>query len=186
MNDYDSNGYWNNSPGDDPDHGRDYMKAGSRANMSTAAMILSLIAVMTFQVFFISLPCAAVAIVLSLLSKGSGRLRGRAQIALVTAIVAAVLSASITGYAFYTIMHNPDMKAQIESMYDYYLNPDSSSESDGSDVQDPEDLIREIISGDYRRSGESGSSQDSASPDAPSSGEGSQLSAAPQNGGSYI
>lgn len=188
MSNYNQNDFWQNSSGENPEDGSDYMKTSSRNNMGTAAMILSLIAMITIQVFFISIPCAAVAIILALLSKGKGRLMPKARAALITGVTAAVLSASITGYAVYYVMHDPAMRAQIENMYDYYLDPDASSNAGSPDVQDPEELIREIISGEYRNK----QNQDSSSAGAEGSGYGDSLSdssqpqAAAGNGGSYV
>lgn len=93
--------------------------AGSRA-MAAAAMVLALIAALLFFVFYISIPLAATAIVLALLSRGSGPLRGRAKTALTVSAIAMAASALVTCYTVVTIRSNPALRRELELMLNYY------------------------------------------------------------------
>ena len=93
--------------------------AGSRA-MSAAAMVLALIAALLFFVFYISIPLAATAIVLALLSRGESPLKGRAKISLIISAAAMAASALLTCYTVVTIRNNPTLRRELELMLDYY------------------------------------------------------------------
>lgn len=93
--------------------------SGSRS-MATAAMVLGLIAIPLFFVFYISIPLAATAIVLALLSRGDGSLHPRAKVSLIVSIAAIAASVLVTGYAFITVRNNPALRRELEQMLDYF------------------------------------------------------------------
>ena len=133
--------------------------------MSTAALFCSIAAVVTFQLFFISLPLAGAAVILALLSRGNGPVAGRAKIALIGGIAAFILTSAFTTYAVRTVYKNPALRRQMEQLYEYYT---------GQSVGTQEQILQDILSGKYRE--EQGNAY--------VSGDGE--SGGTQNGGSFI
>lgn len=134
-----------------------------RNSVAAASFVLALIAIATFQIFFISLPCASLSVILALISRGEGGILPRAKAAIVCAVIAAVLTTSITAYSVYTVMHDPQLMSQVESIYDYYMDPSGSGSAPGAESgKDAQDLIRDILSGEYRKNQKTkaGSGQD--------------------------
>jgi len=170
--------------------------------MATAALVLAIISVISFQIFFIALPLAGASIILALLSRGRGQMIPRAKIALIAGLISAVLSCGVTYYAVRTVMTDPELREQFNTMYNYYMGSgDTDISSDSSDTTDPNALIESIISGDYRKSGSSSSDSSSSSADGSTSsgsassggsqdsslgGSSSLVSGDGRNGGSFI
>lgn len=99
---------------------REYSRpSGSRA-LATAAMVLGLIAAPLFFISYISIPLAATAIVLALLSRGDGPMHSRAKISLVVSGVALAASILATAYAVIAIRTNPLLRRELELMLDYF------------------------------------------------------------------
>ena len=165
----------------------------NQSAMVTVSFITALISIATFQIFFISLPCAAISIILALISRGNGHLLPRAKAALCCATVAAILTTVVTSVSVYTVMHNPELREQIEQLYNYYTDPSSASDSSDGNSASGQDLIREILSGEYRENKQNSSDTGSSS-SASGSGNsvrtdqipGSDVFSAAQNGGSVI
>ncbi len=133
----------------------------ARERMATAALVLGIASVVTFQIFFIALPMSLSAVILALLSRGKGRMIRRAGTGLIAGAAAAVLSLSITGYAVYTVYTDPEMRRQFEVLYQYYTGQsffgDDASSSDSlqqaplTPEEDTQALIQDILSGNYRK-----------------------------------
>ncbi len=162
---------------DSKGEGGNYAKMNSRRTLSTISFVLAMAAVATFQIFFISLPCAAVSIILALISRSGRKLQQRARFALITASIGAALSISVTSMAIYQLIHDPELRASVQSIYDYYTNPVENSSPDHTAPENAQDLIEKIISGEYRNEKQKGDTV----PTLP----GSQSQAA-FTGGSYI
>ena len=119
--------YQNNNSGPDNNEGPnspdDYSRLKgtvARRNMATASLVCAIIALVTIQFFFISLPLGGTSVILALLSRGSGRTHGRARIAVIGGAAAMVLSSLITVYAVRQVYTNPALRAQVEELYNYY------------------------------------------------------------------
>ena len=157
----DSN-YQNNNhsgPGEPDEYNR--MKASiAKRNMATASLVCGIISVISFQLFFISLPLAGAAIILALLSRQGNRVEGRARIALIAGAGAMVFTSLYTWYAVRTVYNDPALRAQMNQLYNYYtgqLSRQQESESDEASG-DPQQILNDILSGKYRENkGESGS-----------------------------
>lgn len=134
----------------------------NRSVMVTVSFILALVSFASFQIFFISLPCASVSIILALISRGDGPLLPRAKVALACASAAAVLTTVLTVSAVYTYMHNPQLRAEVEQLYQYYTDPDAETGSTDESSKSGEALLKEILSGQYREAKQSNDSSDTA------------------------
>lgn len=145
-------------PGKPDDYNR--MKASiAKRNMATASMVCGIISVISFQLFFISLPLAGAAIILALLSRQSSRVEGRARIALIAGAAAMVITSLYTWYAVRTVYNDPQLRAQVEQLYNYYTGQLSGQQESESTEQsgDPQQILNDILSGKYRENqGESG------------------------------
>lgn len=127
-------------------------KDSSRRNMTTAALILGAASIATFQFFFLSVPLGALALILAFLGKGGRPFEMKGKIAAIAAAVGIIVSSAVTGYAFYSISTDPQFRSQVEELYEYYMKryglgdelPDSSD-------SDPNSVIEEILSDDFRR-----------------------------------
>lgn len=156
--------------------------------MVAASFVMALISIATFQIFFVSLPCASISIILALISRGDQPLLPRAKAALICAAVAAVLTTSVTVFSVYTVMHDPQLRGQVEQYYNYLTNPEGFTPEQDDTAKDGEALLRDILSGEYRKNqqaGISGSSSASGSSDQgllPDDGN----TAAARNGGRVI
>ena len=144
----------------------------ARERLAAVALFMGIGSVVSFQVFFISLPLGISAIVLALLSRGSGAMIRRARTAMIAGIVGSVVSVSVTGYAFYTVFTNPELRQQFESIYEYYTGQSFFSDADGGSllpdpgqsVADPDAqaLLQDILSGNYRREKNSDNNKDNS------------------------
>lgn len=153
----------------------------ARRNMATASLVCAIIALVTIQFFFISLPLGGTAVILALLSRGSGRVHGRARIAMIGGAAALVLSSLITVYAVHQVYTNPALRAQVEQLYNYYTGQipgitDKAAESEEEEPlsESPQEILQNILSGDYR--------ENQSHQQAP----GAPADAASDNGGVYI
>ncbi len=166
MNESNNQNYNGSGPDGPGDYNR-YKALVARRNMATAALVCAIIAVLSFQLFFICLPLAGASIILALLSRGNGRIQGRARIALIAGIAAAVFSCLFTWYAIRTVYKDPALRAQVQQIYNYYTGQISgNAESEGtSSSENPQDLIRDILSGDYRENQQAAPSGDTFIPE---------------------
>ena len=155
--------YQNNNtsgPGE-PDDYRRFRAAAATRNMATASMVCGIIAVISFQLFFISLPLAGAAVILAFLSRQGSRVEGRARIALIAGAVAVIITCLYTWYAIRTVYNDPRLRAQVEQLYNYYSGQLSGQPESESNAQssDPQQILNDILSGKYR---ENKSGSDSA------------------------
>ncbi len=151
LNGSDYQNYGPSGPGDPDDYNR-YKATIAKRNMATASLVCGIIALISFQLFFISLPLAGVAIILALLSRKSGRIEGRARLALIAGGVAAVICSMYTYYMIRTVYNDPQLRAQVEQLYGYYSGQLSgAAESEGgTQTEDPQEILSDILSGKYR------------------------------------
>lgn len=151
MNGSDYQNFNTSGPGGPDDYNR-FKATVAKRNMATASMVCGIIAVLSFQLFFISLPMAGASIILALLSRQSRKVEGRARIGLIAAAAAAVFSCMYTWYAIRTVYNDPRLRAQVEQLYNYYTGQLSGAPESESTAQseDPQQILSDILSGKYR------------------------------------
>ena len=147
----------NNSGPNSPDDFSRLKGTVAKRNMATASFVCAVIALLTIQFFFISLPLGGTSVILALLSRGSTRAPGRARIAIIGGVIAMVLSCMITIYTIRQIYTNPSLRAQVEDLYHYYTGQipgitGSTRESENEQPlsESPQEILQNILSGDYR------------------------------------
>ena len=86
-------------------------RSGNQA-FASASLILAILSVISFLVFFISIPLGALAIVFSLLSRGDGLMQARARISVILSAIALAASIFLTSYAVYQIVTNPLLQSE--------------------------------------------------------------------------
>ena len=120
--------------------------------MATASLVCGIIAVISFQLFFISLPLAGASVILALLSRQGRQVEGRARIALIAGAAAIVITCLYTWYAIRTVYNDPRLRAQVEQLYNYYTGQISGQQESetGSQSGDPQQILNDILSGRYR------------------------------------
>lgn len=59
-------------------------------------------------------------------------------------------------------MHNPQLRAEVEQLYQYYTDPDAETGSTDESSKSGEALLKEILSGQYREDKQSNASSDTA------------------------
>lgn len=104
---------------------------GSR-KLAAAALILAFLAVPFFFLFYVSIPLGAIAVLLALLSRGSGKISPRAKLAAIIGTGAICLSLLTTAYMFITVYRTPELRTQIEQMIDFYYDLYDMEENDSS------------------------------------------------------
>lgn len=158
MNGSDYQNYGPSGPGEPDDFNR-YKAAAAKRSMATASLVCGIIALISFQLFFISLPMAGVSIILALLSRSGKRVEGRARFALIAAGIAAVICSLYTWYAIRTVYNSPQLRAQVEQLYNYYTGQSlGTSESETSaQSENPQQILSDILSGKYREEQKNGS-----------------------------
>ena len=94
-----------------------------------------------------------------------------------------VLSSLITVYTVHQVYTNPALRAQVEQLYNYYTGQipgitDKAAESEEEEPlsESPQEILQNILSGDYREN----------QPHQPSVGSGSDPDTVSGNGGIYI
>ena len=112
--DYQNNN--NSGPGEPDDYNR-FKASIAKRNMATASMVCGIIAVISFQLFFISLPLAGAAIILALVSRQTGKVEGRARVALIAGAAAMVFTSLYTWYAIRIVYNDPNLRSQVEQLY---------------------------------------------------------------------
>ena len=149
--------------------------------MATASLVCAVLALLTLQVFFISLPLGATAVILALLSRGTSPIHGRARIAVIGGAAAIAVSSIVTIVTVRQVYTNPQLRAQVEELYHYYTGqlpgiagstPESEEEQPLS--ESPQEILQNILSGDYRENQNQAQQQDPS------------LETLSTNGGAYI
>jgi hypothetical protein len=170
LNGSDYQNYGSSGPGE-PDEFNRFKATVAKRNMATASLVCGIIAILSFQLFFISLPLAGASIILALLSRQGRKVEGRARIALIAGAAAVIFSCLYTWYAIRTVYRDPRLRAQMEQLYNYYTGQISGTrESEGTaQSENPQEILSDILSGKYRENKEK---EDSL--------------AVPENGGAFI
>lgn len=170
LNGSDYQNYGPSGPGEPDDYNR-YKAAAAKRSMATASLVCGIIALISFQLFFICLPMAGASIILALLSRSSTKIEGRARFALIAAGIAAVICSLYTVYAIRTVYNNPQLRAQVEQLYNYYTGQSSGAVESESNAQseNPQEILSDILSGKYRENKKNNS-----------------VSGVPENGGEVI
>ncbi len=161
LNESDFQNYGPSGPNEPDDYNR-YKAAAAKRTMATASLVCGIVALISFQLFFISLPMAGISIILALLSRSSKKIEGRALFALVAGCLAAVICSLYTVYAIRTVYNDPKLRAQVEQLYNYYsgqLSGTAESE-EASQSEDPQEILSDILSGKYREEQKNGYSSD--------------------------
>jgi hypothetical protein len=170
LNGSDYQNYGSSGPGE-PDEFNRFKATVAKRNMATASLVCGIIAILSFQLFFISLPLAGASIILALLSRQGRKVEGRARIALIAGAAAVIFSCLYTWYAIRTVYRDPRLRSQMEQLYNYYTGQISGTrESEGTaQSENPQEILSDILSGKYRENKEK---EDSL--------------AVPENGGAFI
>ena len=106
-----------------------YSYGYSRNPMATAAVVLGVISLFTCLIFYISIPCGAMALLSAILSRGKEPMPGKSRTGIVCGTVGMLLSAAITLFSVWTVLTNSQMRAYMERYLQYYLG-DSSFDLD--------------------------------------------------------
>ncbi len=132
MSEYDNgyNNYYNN--GSQEYHGEPtYTEAPRKRRnpMATAAIVLGIVSIAFCSVFYIAIPCGAIAIICALLSRNRHPMAGRSKAAIVCGIAGLVLSVGITASALYYVIGTEEGRSFLQYYYEYYSG-DSSFDVD--------------------------------------------------------
>lgn len=170
LNGSDYQNYGSSGPGEPDDYNR-FKATVAKRNMATASLVCGIIAILSFQLFFISLPLAGASIILALLSRQGSRVEGRARIALIAGAAAVIFCSLYTWYAIRTVYRDPRLRSQVEQLYNYYTGQLSGTQESESAAQseNPQEILSDILSGKYR---EEKGKEDSVT--------------VPENGGAFI
>ena len=106
-----------------------YSYGYSRNPMATGAVVFGVISLFTCLIFYISIPCGAMAVLLAILSRGKNKLPGKSKTGIVCGAVGICLSFAITIGSVWTVLTNAQMRAYMENYLRYYLG-DSSLDLD--------------------------------------------------------
>ena len=88
--------------------------------MATAALIVGIAAVLFFRIFYLSIPMAAISIILALLSRGGYTVSLRGKLAIIVSSATIIFSVSNTAYTIYQIYHDPVLRQQFEMYMEYF------------------------------------------------------------------
>ncbi len=98
-----------------------YSYGYSRNPMATGAVVLGVISLFTCLVFYISIPCGAMALLLAILSRGKNKLPGKSKTGVVCGVIGMCLSLGITLASVWMVLTNAQMRAYMENYLRYYL-----------------------------------------------------------------
>lgn len=90
--------------------------------LSTASLVLGIIALLSSSILYIAVPCGALAILFALLSRGNGKMAGKCKTGIVMGIIGALSSIIMTVGAFYLLLTNSDMQRDFEYMFNLYAH----------------------------------------------------------------
>ena len=104
--------------------------------METAAIILGILALMGSTCFYLSIPCAAVGILLALLSRGrKEHMSNRAKTGLCISAAGLVLTVGLTSYTLYhyiDLFSSSEFQQRMKDYMDYYYSgSETEAEEDG-------------------------------------------------------
>ena len=97
---------------------------GSRRSngLATASLVLGIISLLSTTIFYIAVPCGALAILFALLSRGNGKMYGKCKAAIVMGIAGGVSSIIMIVGAFYMLMNDPEMLRDFEYLFNLYTD----------------------------------------------------------------
>ncbi len=124
--------------------------------MATAAVVLGILSIVFSAVFYLALPCAAIAIICAILSRDNRPLSGRGKAGIICGAVGIVVSLALTISAFYVVFTTEDGRNYLQYYYEYYTGDTetdinsvledmfpflggSSDESEEEDAAEPEE-----------------------------------------------
>ena len=98
-----------------------YSYGYSRNPMATGAVVLGVISLFTCLIFYISIPCGAMALLFAILSRGKEPMPGKSRTGIVCGAVGMALSLGITLASVWMVLTNTQMRAYMENYLRYYL-----------------------------------------------------------------
>lgn len=108
----------------------------AHSGMETAAIILGILALVGSTCFYLSIPCAAVGILLALLSRGrKEHMSNRAKTGLCISTAGLVLTVGLTSYTLYhyrDLFSSSEFQQRMKDYMDYYYSgSETEAEEDG-------------------------------------------------------
>ena len=108
----------------------------AHSGMETAAIILGILALVGSTCFYLSIPCAAVGILLALLSRGrKEHMSNRAKTGLCISAAGLVLTVGLTSYTLYhyrDLFSSSEFQQRMKDYMDYYYSgSETEAEEDG-------------------------------------------------------
>ena len=88
--------------------------------MLHAAMVFSVLSLLTCMMIYLAVPFGAMAILFVLLSRGRKKHPGQARTAVIMAVISMCASTALSGYALYRYYHDPVIRMQVDHLIDYY------------------------------------------------------------------
>lgn len=98
-----------------------YSYGYTRNPMATAAVVLGVISLFTCLIFYISIPCGALAVLFAILSRGRNPMPGKSKTGIVCGAIGIFLSAAITVSSVWMVLTNNQMRAYMERYLQNYL-----------------------------------------------------------------
>ncbi len=98
-----------------------YSYGHSRNPMATGAVVLGVISLFTCMVFYIAVPCGAMAVLLAVLSRGKEPMPRKSKTGIVCGMIGMCLSIAVTLASVWMVLTNAQMRAYMESYLQYYL-----------------------------------------------------------------
>ena len=116
------------------DHDYNQNPEPAHSGMETAAIILGILALIGSTCFYLSIPCAAIGILLALLSRGrKEHMSTRAKTGLCISAAGLVLTVGLTSYTVYhykDLFSSPEFQQRMKDYMEYY---NSGSETEAQD-----------------------------------------------------
>ena len=130
----------------------------AHSGMETAAIILGILALVGSTCFYLSIPCAAIGILLALLSRGrKEHLSNRAKTGLCISAAGLILTVGLTSYTVYhyrDLFSSSEFQQRMKDYMDYYYSGgEAETEEDGES-----NILRDFF-GDDEDGNSSGDSQ---------------------------
>lgn len=88
--------------------------------LAFAALVFGIFSLLGGLVFYVSIPCGALAILFALLSRGNTRLNGSQKASIALGAAGIISSTLITLFMFYSVWTNPSLRAQVAYLFDRY------------------------------------------------------------------
>ncbi len=98
-----------------------YGEFRQRNTMASAAIVLGVLSLLSCAIFYISIPCGALAVLCAILSRGRFKLTGIGRAGILCGIIGMAASAVITAASVRAVLTDPDKRAQLEQVIQMYL-----------------------------------------------------------------